>query len=420
MRALAGLALRSLWNRRVTAGLTLLSLALAVTLLIGVEKVRTEARDGFYAAVSGTDLVVGARTAPVQLLLASVFRIGNAQANLSFESFELISAHPLVAWSIPLSLGDSHRGFPVLGTTDAYLEHFRYGDEAALRLEDGRWFEGLEHAVLGAEVARRLDLALGAELELTHGTRDVGFAAHDELHFEVVGILAPTGTPVDRTVHVSLEAIEAMHHGWEAGVPMPGRDVDVHDLDPAELAPEQITAFMLGLTSRSGLFTIQQAVNRYQGEALVAILPAVTMAEFFSLVGMAEDALLLVSAFVVLVGLAGMMTMLLATLAERRREMAILRAVGARPAHVLVLLVTESLLLTVLGACVGLLCVQGLVLVFGPLLADVAGVRFSPGLPTAREWMLVGAVVASGTLVSFVPAVTAYRRSLADGLTIRL
>lgn len=144
------------------------------------------------------------------------------------------------------------------------------------------------------------------------------------------------------------------------------------------------------------------------------------MQQFFSLVGIAEDALLVVSAFVVLVGLAGMMTMLLATLSERRREMAILRSVGARPVHVFALLVAESLLLTLLGAVLGLLAVQALVLATGPLLEAFAGIRFQAGLPSPREWQLVGAVIVGGTLVSLVPGVMAYRRSLADGLTIRV
>ena len=420
MKGLASLASSSLWNRRGTALLTLVSLTLAVTLLIGVEKIRTEARDGFYAAVSGTDLIVGARTSPVQLLLASVFRIGDATANVDYESYRRISRHPLVAWSIPISLGDSHRGHRVLGTTDAYVEHFRHGDDEALVLAEGAWFEDLFDVVLGAEVAEALGYDLGTELVLSHGTRDVAFAEHDSLPFRVSGILERTGTPVDRTLHVSLEAIEAIHIGWESGVQLPGQGVDAEAARAADLDPDSVTAFLLGLKSRAAVFRIQQAVNVYPDEALTAILPGVAMQQFFSLVGIAEDALLVVSAFVVLVGLAGMMTMLLATLSERRREMAILRSVGARPVHVFALLVSEALLLTVLGALLGLLLVQGLVAATGPLLEEFAGIRFAPGLPTVREWTLVGAVVAGGTLVSLVPGVMAYRRSLADGLTVRL
>lgn len=420
MSTLLHLALRSLWNRRGTAALTFLSLTLAVTLLLGVEKVRTEARNGFYSAVSGTDLIVGARTSPVQLLLASVFRIGDPTANIDWETYERISSHPLVAWRIPISLGDSHRGFRVVGTTNEYYEHFRFGEGRALEMADGVWFDDLFDVVLGAEVAQAFGYAVGDSLVLSHGTQALSHAQHDQLPFRVSGILAATGTPVDRSLHASLEAIEAIHIGWEAGVRLPGQEVDETAARTAELAPQSITAMMLGLQSRSAVFRMQQAINVYPQEPLTAILPAVAMNQFFSIIGIAEDALLVVSGFVVLVGLAGMMTMLLATLSARRREMAILRSIGARPRHVLLLLFCEAVLMTVVAAVAGVAAVQFVLLAFGPALEALAGIRFSAGAPSTREWQLLGAVVAGGTLVSLVPGVIAYRRSLVDGLTPRL
>ena len=414
------LALQSLWNRRLTAGLTLLSITLAVVLLLGVEKIRTETRDGFRNTVSGTDLIVGARASPVQLLLYSVFRIGDATANVRYGSYERISSHPLVAWSIPLALGDSHRGFRVLGTNDAYLEHYRYGRDQALEVVDGGWFDDLYDAVIGAEVAAALGYTPGAQMVLSHGTHEVSFTDHAEMPFTVSGVLARTGTPVDRTIHVSLPAIEAIHLGWEAGIPLPGRTVSSDAAREADLTPETITAFMLGLKSRAAVFQIQQAVNAFPGEPLTGILPGVALQQFFSLIGVAEDALLVVSAFVVLVGLAGMMTMVLASLAERRREMAILRSVGARPWQLLVLLTAEATLLTALGAVLGAALVQGLVAGFAPLIEALAGVRLSAGWPAQRELLMLGAVVFGGLLSGLVPALLAYRRSLADGLTIRV
>src|SRR5215468_8728951 len=134
------LALKSLRNRRLTAALTVLSIALAMVLLLGVERIRSEARESFASTISGTDLIVGARSSPVHLLLYSVFRIGNPTNNVRWESFETIAARPEVAWAIPISLGDSHRGFRVLGTTPAYFEHFRYGRGRKLELASGKPF----------------------------------------------------------------------------------------------------------------------------------------------------------------------------------------------------------------------------------------------------------------------------------------
>ena len=134
------LGLASAWNRRYTLMLTLLSVALAVTLLLGVERLRHATKAAFAQSISGTDLVIGARSSPVQLVLYAVFRLGEATNNLRWSSYESISQLPMVAWSIPLSLGDSHRGFPVLGTTAAYFTHYRHGAAKSLSLIEGRPF----------------------------------------------------------------------------------------------------------------------------------------------------------------------------------------------------------------------------------------------------------------------------------------
>ncbi len=419
MRALVHLALKSLWNRRFTAGLALLSITISVTLLIGVEKVRTEARSSFTQTIAGTDLVVGARSGPIQLLLYSVFRIGDATANVSWGSYQRITGHPLVAWAIPLSLGDSHRGYRVVGTTDAYFEHLRYGGNRSLALAEGVWFEDLFDATLGAEVARALGYNLGDRITLAHGTGNHSFARHDDMPFTVTGILEPTGTPVDQSIHVSLEAIEAIHLGWEGGVPIPGREVSPDEARERDLTPRAITAFLLGLQSRAAVFQVQRAINAYPDEPLSAILPGVALQQLWNLVGIAENALLVVSMFVVLAGLAGMVTMLLASLSERRREMAILRSVGARPAHVFGLLTAESALLGITGAIAGFALVYALMALGAPLVQATWGLHLAPSAPSMRELALLGMVIAGATVAGAIPAWRAYRMSLADGLSIR-
>ena len=219
------LAWKSLWNRRFTAALTLASIALSVALLIGVERVRTETRASFANTISGTDLIVGARSGGVQLLLYAVFRIGNPTNNLSWRSLQDIAALPKVAWVVPLSLGDSHRGYRVLGTTAGFFEHYRFARDRGLTFTQGGPFADLYDAVLGAEVAERLGYRIGDPIVVAHGAGDVSFARHDDKPFRVAGILARTGTPVDRTVHVSLEAIEAIHADWQGGAPVPGAKV---------------------------------------------------------------------------------------------------------------------------------------------------------------------------------------------------
>jgi len=418
------LAWKSLLNRRFTALLTLLSIAFSVTLLIGVERLRGEVREGFTNTVSGTDLIVGARGGQINLLLYAVFRIGNATNNISWESYQAITNLPKVAWTIPLSLGDSHRGFRVLGTTPAYFEHYRYARDRGLTLAQGEPFADLYDAVLGSEVARTLGYRLGDPIIIAHGTGDVSFARHTDKPFRVSGILAPTGTPVDRTVHVSLAAIEAIHVGWESGAAAPGRSPDAAQTRElaatGALTPKAITAVLVGLKSRIATFQVQRAVNDYPEEPLLAILPGVALADLWSLIGIGERALLAVSAAVVVVGLFGMLTALLTSLNERRREMAILRSVGARPAHVLALILGEAVFLTLVGALLGVALLYGVLLLGGPLITDRLGLFIGMSPPSAAEGLLLAAVVAAGILVGLIAGYRAYRLSLSDGLLIRI
>ena len=412
--AVVGLAWKSLANRRFTAALTVLSIALSVTLLIGVERVRQEARTSFANTISGTDLIVGARGGTVQLLLYSVFRIGNATNNISWRSYQDLAAHPKVAWTVPLSLGDSHRGFRVLGTTPAYFEHYRYARDRGLVFASGRVFGDTFDAVLGSEVAEALGYDLGSSIVIAHGAGDVSFAQHDDHPFRVVGILEPTGTPVDRTVHVDLSGIEAIHADWPGGA---GRAPEGGGLD---LTPRAITAALVGLKSRIATFQVQRHVNEYAPEPLLAILPGVALSELWGLMGVAENALLVVSAFVVVVGLVGMLTALLTSLEGRRREMAILRSVGARPVHVFVLILGEAAFLSLIGVALGVGVLYGLLFLAQPLVESRLGLHLALSGPGGYELGLLGGVLGAALLAGAIPAYRAYRLSLSDGLTIRV
>jgi putative ABC transport system permease protein len=418
--AILALAWKSLRNRRFTAALTVVSIALSVALLVGVERIRHQAKASFTNTISGTDLIVGARGGPIQLLLYAVFRIGNPTNNIAWESWQAIAAHPKVAWAIPLSLGDSHRGYRVLGTTLDYFAHYRFARDRGLELARGQPFADLYDAVLGAEVAEALGYEIGQAIVIAHGAGDVSFARHADKPFRVAGILARTGTPVDRTVHVSLEAIEAIHADWQGGAAVPRQSVSAEQARALDLTPKAITAGLVGLKSRVATFQVQRFVNDYAEEPLLAILPAVALGELWGLVGVAEGALLLVSGCVVVVGLFGMLTALLTSLNERRREMAILRSVGARPLHVFALIMGEAFVLTLIGVILGLALLYALLAGVQPLIESRLGLFFALGPPTAAELRLLAAVVLAGAVVGSVPAYRAYRLSLADGLSIRV
>lgn len=417
--AILRLALASLWNRRLTAILTVLAIAISVMLLLGVEKVRTGAKASFANTISGTDLIVGARSGATQLLLYSVFRIGNATNNISMASYRRLAAHKDVAWTIPFSLGDNHRGYRVLGTNQDYFRHYRYGRKQNLALAEGKPFEDLFDVVIGAEIADALDYGLGDLVVITHGLAAEGFQKHDDLPFRISGILAPTGTPVDRTVHISLEAMEAIHVDWRGALRIPGMSVTAEELRQLGIEPTAITAALFGLKSRFATFGLQREINEYRREPLLAILPGVALQELWDLMGTAETALAGISIAVVVSGLLGMVIMLLAGLGERRREMAILRSVGARPGHIIGLLVAEAGFLTLIGACVGLALLYLGLAATQPWIATTYGLFLEITAPTGRDLSILGAVVAAGFLAGLFPALKACRQSLADGMIVR-
>jgi len=419
VKHLLTLALASAWNRRFTLTLTLAAIAFSVAMLLGVERTRNAAHESFAHSISGTDLVVGPRTSPVQLMLYAVFRIGEATTNMKWASYQELAQNPDVAWIVPLSIGDSHHGFPVVGTSAEYFERYRYGLSLPLELSAGRRFEGLFETVLGAEVAERMKYKVGDRITLSHGTGEFG-AEHSDKPFTVVGVLRRTGTPVDRSIHVSLESMEAIHLDWQGGMRIPGLSIPPQFAKKFDIAPKEITAALLGLKSRARAFQVQRTINNYAGEPLLAVLPGVALNELWSIVGVVENTLLLVAGMIVVIGLSGMIVAVWAGLNERRRELAILRSVGASPVDVIVLLGLEGLLLTALGVTLG----YGLLTVLSVAAAPWMQARFGvvvPAWPGGREELaLVGMVFAAGLLAALLPALRACRLSLADGLTPRL
>jgi putative ABC transport system permease protein len=415
------LSFRSLWNRRGVAALTVVSVAFSVALLMGVEKVRTAARDSFIDTISATDLIVGARAGGVQLLLYSVFRIGSANNDISYVSYKDVASRPEVAWAVPITLGDSHQGFRVVGTTTEFFDRYRYRAGLPLRFGEGKPFSDLFDAVIGADVAETLGYKVGTRIIISHGLASIGTSQlHADKPFVVSGVLAKTGTPVDRSVHISLEAIEAIHVDWVGGAPpRPGEAIPADVVRQMDLTPRTVTAALIGVKSRLLIFNLQRFVNEYKEEALTAILPGVALIELWSIVGAAELALIVVSSIVVATAIMGMVISILASLNERRREMAILRSVGLRPTQVFGLLFMEAGFLAVAGCLVGLGLLYVTLFIVTPIIDQRYGLFIGITPPSERDILVLGIIVAAGFIAGIIPAIRAYTNSIADGIIVR-
>ncbi|MDX2193288.1 MAG: ABC transporter permease [Gemmatimonadales bacterium] len=400
---LVTLALRSLGSRRVPTALTICSVALGVAMLAGVDLVRRGARAAFDGALSGTDLVVGARGAPQALVLGTVYGIGQPQGTLSPAAQARIAAHPAVAWTAPVALGDNVRGLRVLGTTPALLRHWRYRGDRTLRLTAGDTLAGPRDAVLGATAAATLGRGVGDTLTLAHGLLDSDLAAHEGHPLRVAGVLAPTGTPLDRTVLVTLDGLAQAH---EDGLSAP-------------VAPGTASALLVGLRARRDALRLKAELERDIAEPLTAALPGLVLAQFWRDLGVFERTLELLGAAAVLLALLGMLAALLTALDGRRRELAVFRALGARPATIVTLLLLEACCVSVLGSAAGLGVVYLGAAAAGGAVERAFGVPLAVAAPDLRTLATLAAIVAAGTLAGLWPAWRAYRTSLADGLVTR-
>ncbi len=415
------LAWKSILNRRLATSLTIASIALSAALLVGVENLRRGARAGFQGVLRGVDLVVGAPGSPLNLTLYSVFHLGNATASIPYSSFERLRAHPAVAAAIPISLGDSHRGFRVIATDASLFREYRYRDNQAIAFAEGRDPQSTFEAAVGAHVAADLGYKIGDPLVIAHGVSAISLMKHEDKPFRLAGILQRTGTPLDRAVFITLEGMEAIHIDWQSGAPpLPGEERSAESLRAEELQPREITAIFLKARARMDALRLQREINGNRAEPMLAALPGASLAELWDMVAYAERALAIVSGVVAMVGLLGMLMSIYTTLNERRREMAILRALGAGPGRIALLFVLESGALSAIGALSGVLLYYGALLLARPALESAFGLYLPLTAPGLLESLYLLGIVIGGSISGLLPAYRAYRNALADGLSVKL
>ena len=411
MKILLSVAWNSLLSRKKTVVLTLLSLCVSTMVLISVEHIRLQAKESFNRTISSVDLIVGAPSGQLNMLLYSIFRMGNPTNNIKYESFLMLQQHEVVEWAIPLSLGDSHRGFRVMGSNGSYFTHYKYGNNQNLRFKEGREFDGLFDAVIGADVAKTLGYQVNDKIVIAHGIGSTSFTHHEQAPFVVSGILLPTGSPVDKTVHISLEAIEAVH------LPPSTMQTVLNNPKNAALRPESITSVMLGLTNKFAIFRMQRELNNYSNDRLMAILPGVAMAELWSLMSTVENLLRAIAALVLISSLFGLATMLLASMNERQGEIAVLRVLGAGPFTLLLLILFESLILICISIAMAISGLKVMLVILDGWMVSEFGLFLSHNLLSSEIVSLIGLVILATMIVSLYPGIEAYKKALHMQLT---
>ena len=403
------LATKSLLNRKGSVSLTIIAMSVSIFVLLGVEHIRQQTKENFQSTVSGVDLIVGARTGSLNLLLYSVFRIGAPTNNVGWDSYTHVVSDPLVKWSIPISLGDSHKGYRVVGTTQGYFTHFSYGARKRLEFESGEPFSKIFDVVLGSEVAEKLKYSIGTSVVLAHGLGKTSFSLHEDKPFRVVGILAPTGTPVDQSLQVSLLGMEAIHNNQRVTQTLRETPININQIEFRQFQPKTITAFMLGLNSKIASFKVQRKINNFSAEPLTAILPGVALSELWQMMKVIENTLRLVSVLILIAALLGLSAMMLASIRERRYEIYLLRVIGAPPIFLFLLIELEALLISMISIAIGTLALLTSLLVTNDLLASSYGLNINLDIITKSNFTYICTIMITTMIAAAIPSFSAYK-----------
>ena len=373
MKILTNLAIRSLISRKVSVILTIVSLTLSI----------------------------------------SLFQIGNPTNNISWDSYKEISKNPDIEWMVPISLGDSHKQFRVMGTSQAYFERYEYRNEKKLAFQNGSVFTDLYDVVIGSDVAKKLNYNLNDNIVIAHGISSKSL--HDEFPFKVKGILKKTGTSVDRLVLVSLEALEVIHKDWKAGIKIPNAKKSNNN-NYNHLEPKEITAAIIKIKSPIKIFEIQRQINKYEFEPLQAIIPGISLSKLWQIVSVTENIMLLISVMVIISSFIGMTAILYSTLNGRKKEMALLRIVGASPYTIFTLMITEALIIAISSIFISICLIQVLALIFFPILDQNFGLYLESKFLSVKDLLFLLSVLFLSVIVSIFPSLKASKDSINEGI----
>ena len=403
------IVLKSLQDRKGSVLLTLMAMTISIFVILGVEHIRQQTKKSFESTLSDTDLVIGSRSGSLNLLLYSVFRIGSPTNNINWNSFKTISRDSKVEWAIPLSLGDSHKGFPVLGTNSDYFKYFRYGQKKTLEFKAGKPFEQIFDVVIGSEIAKQLKYNIGDKIILSHGIHKQSLQKHDEYPFQIVGILKPTGTPVDRTVHIQLEGMEIIHVGWQNGVQVFKNKISKEQFLNSGIEPKSITAIFVGLKSKLATFSFQRTINNFADEPLLAILPGVALSELWQMMSLLEKSLLLVASLVFVSACFGVSAVLLNSIRERKEEIRLLRIIGASPPFIFALIETETLVITVTATVLATILLTATLIGAEGYIVGNYGIQISHFMELTSYLWVVAIVLTLTLIAGLVPGWAAYQ-----------
>ena len=412
------LLLKSMRSRIIPTSLVTISLMASMVLLLSIERIQQGTEEGFNQSISGVDAIIGPRSSSLELVLYTVFHLGRPTNNITTKTINDVKQRSDISWLVPIALGDSHRGYRVIATEPNYFQHIRYGNNQPLTFSKGAPFTELSEATLGSDVAEKLNYSVGSEIQITHGSIESIGSKHDDFSFTVTGVLNKTGTPIDQAIFLDLKGYELLHLGWKSGKKVFSlEDIDLSSLPPDALNPKTVTAAFVGLKSKLTIFNFSKNIREYTEEAISAVIPGIALSELWSIVGLVDKGFKLLSWIIIAISLIAMVTLIIASLDNRKQEMTIYRANGASPKFLAAMVVYESLV-------IGLVAIIGaIILVTAVTYFATSQLNLALGISPSFKWIsldeikVFGIILLSGALSSLIPAAMVFRKNLHQALS---
>lgn len=412
--SLPHMAWRYLWTRPLVTLLTVIGIALGVTLIAGVLTLRRETERTFQREAALFDIVVGAKGSPLQLVLSTVYHLDMPTGNVPYALYEKLKANPRMEIAIPIGLGDNYQGYRIVGTEPHIFDlSDQGGDERFFNLQEGRKFAQDFEVVIGQQVAQTTGLKVGQSFNGTHGlVTTLGSEEHGEFPYHVVGILKPTGTAQDRAIFGTLGAIWKIHDAEAAE-----HQSIQGTAAPKEAPPREVTAVLVRLKARGLRLWVADDVRK-NTEGMPAIPVNEILRLYQNVLEPMQRILLTVAGAVVVVACLTVLTTLYQSAERRRRDVAIIRCLGGKRYEVAMLMLLEAALLALTGIIAGWLLGHGLLMAGAEIIRQRAGLMINPWSIDAVEVKAVGLVMICGIAAGLVPAIACYRRTPAHDLGV--
>nr|WP_321265438.1 FtsX-like permease family protein [uncultured Sulfurimonas sp.] len=412
MKHLFYLTYKSIQNRKITFFLSVISIAISVVLLLGVDKSIKIGKSHFMNTINETDLIVASSNGSLDILLNLIFHISDPLEKMSYSAFEDLKNLEKVKWAVPLSFGDTFKGFDVVSTNEEYFKFYKYSSGKHLEFKEGHNLDGFFDVVLGYSVAKKLNIKVGDTIHLSH-SKHKHHHVHKNRDFKIVGILKKSLTPNDESVFIHLKADEAIHIEWQTG-----RFVDMHisneKLSKMNIKPKYIGGVLIGLKNRSSVLEMQDKINNFKNENLKAVIPAKALSKLYKLMKNLQNILMLISGAVFVAAIFTMLSSMFSILSQRRREMAIFRSLGASSSNIFALFAIESFFIISLGVFIGIVVLNLFLLILS--FNTPVEICFSLDL---YQFFMLGIMLILGLLASMFPAFRSYKNSLQDGLVVK-